>query len=100
MVQSRKLPLSAYRAMNCELATGPRCDCRCGGKLHGVRRAGLGYSPAAYYLLPEADPHHVDAPERGYQFGLDDLPAIIAGGQLCPVVADARPVVPLPDVDV
>lgn len=98
-MQSRKLPLSAYRAMNCELATGPRCDCRCGGLLHGARRAGLGYTPAAYYLLPEEDAHHVDAPERGYQFSIDDLPAIIGSGQLHSVAADARPVVAVCDVD-
>ena len=41
--------------MRCETACRPTCKCRCGGKLHGVKR---GVEPEFFQELPKEDPHH------------------------------------------
>lgn len=51
MSQERKKALSYRQAASCESATKPRCRCRCGGTLHGAKRA----DPRE---LPSEDPHH------------------------------------------
>lgn len=53
--------LSLRQAWNCETAVEERCRCRCGGLLHGARRATLTRA-ADLHTLPANDPHHV--PER------------------------------------
>jgi hypothetical protein len=51
--------LSLRQAWNCETAREDRCRCRCGGLLHGARRA---QRSNELHQLPAGDPHHV--PER------------------------------------
>lgn len=66
-MRTRARSLTPYQAAACELALTSACGCRCGGTLHGAKRVGLGLDPEPYYLLPAADPHHVDPSSRGWQ---------------------------------
>jgi len=46
------------------MALHPVCRCRCGGRLHGAKRA-QGDDQNFFEALPAEDPHHVpDAVER------------------------------------
>lgn len=59
--------LSTKQAQACENALHPRCRCRCGGALHGARRAGREIPNRAWFeSLPPDDPHHLepDDPEE------------------------------------
>lgn len=52
--------LTERQARNCEQATKPICRCRCGGALHGAKRAGKDNPPRDWFeSLPEDDPHYV-----------------------------------------
>lgn len=51
--------LSERQARNCEEARTPRCRCRCGGRLHGVKRGGNNPERTFYEDLPDDDPHHL-----------------------------------------
>lgn len=46
--------LSTKAATACENATGGRCRCRCGGRLHGARRT------RNVQTLPTDDPHYAE----------------------------------------
>jgi len=37
----------------------PRCRCRCGGALHGIKRGGDSPARPFYEALPDDDPHHL-----------------------------------------
>lgn len=58
--------LSLRQASLCETAKHPTCRCRCGGKLHGVMRAGECPEPPREFFerLAEDDPHHVRSVEE------------------------------------
>ncbi len=58
---SEKRALSLKAAQYCENAMGPRCRCRCGGKLHGAARLPKDAPREEYASLPEHDPHKVSA---------------------------------------
>lgn len=49
--------LSLRAASRCEHAKSKRCECRCGGRLHGAARAKDG-DAEFYASLPKDDPHH------------------------------------------
>lgn len=98
-MQTRKIPLTAYRAMQCEQGVHEQCDCRCGGALHGARRFGLAWSPLHYYLLPADDPHCAAVPQRGYQLTFDDLAVIAAIDSVRVLAPDPGAVVPLSNPD-
>jgi hypothetical protein len=54
--------LSESQARRCEEACDKRCRCRCGGALHGAKRARkfAGTTPREWFeQLPEDDPHKV-----------------------------------------
>jgi len=66
--------LSGRQAASCEQAHGPRCHCRCHGRLHGGGRALVGDATVEAALdeviawlgtLPAEDPHYV-GPKRGW----------------------------------
>lgn len=62
MVDTAKLrKLGEAAARRCEEACNPRCRCRCGGALHGAKRAPAGSdTPREWFeQLPEDDPHKV-----------------------------------------
>lgn len=50
--------LSTRQATRCETAKNKSCRCRCGGLLHGIKRAPHP-DPEFFEQLPEDDPHHV-----------------------------------------
>ena len=50
--------LSWRQADRCETAKGGKCRCRCGGKLHGKKRAPEP-DRAFFEQLPEDDAHHI-----------------------------------------
>jgi len=53
-----KRRLSLREINSCENATTKRCECRCGGRLHGARRVN---NDKDYAKLPKDDPHFFDA---------------------------------------
>ncbi len=59
MAWDRLRALSVGQATRCEEATKPRCECRCGGKLHGARRT------LNVRELPDGDPHKPAKEEEG-----------------------------------
>ena len=59
--------LSERAARNCEEAREPVCKCRCGGALHGAKRAGDDTPRAWLEALPEDDPHHVPSPAQRHE---------------------------------
>jgi hypothetical protein len=93
-------PFFAYQAANCEHGREEVCRCRCGGKLHGAKRAGLGFSPTEYYLLPADDRHHVEPLSGVHQLAFDDLPFILGTIGIRLVAAESSPLEPLPDPDI
>ncbi len=56
---ARQRALSHAEIVQCERATQPACDCRCGGALHGANRAPAGDGREFFESLPETDPHHL-----------------------------------------
>lgn len=65
-------PLNQRQASECETATTTRCQCRCGGALHGARRTG--WSAANFFkALPDSDPHVVNGQLR-LEFVDDERP--------------------------
>jgi len=60
--------LSQRMANECENAKNPTCHCRCGGMLHGARRAPTNTSgdtaPQWFEQLPETAPHFVPSKKR------------------------------------
>jgi hypothetical protein len=92
-------PLTAFQAANCEHALETVCQCRCGGALHGARRRGLAFDPAAYYQLPPDDPHYAEPRLGAYQLPL--FPASTDGGECClrNLAADFSAVGAVPDPD-
>jgi hypothetical protein len=50
--------LSERQAKRCETAQHPACKCRCGGALHGAKRAPEPERPF-FEALSENDPHHI-----------------------------------------
>jgi len=59
---TRRAELTYAQANNCETAQERICTCRCGGKLHGARRAPVTdrlTATAWYEELPANDPHHI-----------------------------------------
>jgi hypothetical protein len=50
-----KRRLSLRELNSCENATTKRCECRCGGRLHGARRV---KDDKGYADLPKDDPHY------------------------------------------
>lgn len=58
---SKERALSLRAAQRCENAIGPRCRCRCEGKLHGAVRLAKDAPREEYAALPEDDPHKVSA---------------------------------------
>lgn len=57
--KTHKRSLSHAKIVQCERATRPTCDCRCGGALHGANRAPEGAGRAFFQGLPVTDPHHL-----------------------------------------
>ena len=55
--------LSVGQASACENATTPRCRCRCGGLLHGVKRG------IPVTRLPPDDPHHAEEEDPQLELG-------------------------------
>lgn len=93
-------PMSAWQAAKCELAIEEVCQCRCGGKLHGARRPGMAFSPAAYYLLPPDDPHHCEPYRGAHQITFDDLVILDGSDSVREVAAVLGSLVTLPDPDI
>lgn len=60
--QERGLSYASARA--CEEAKEDVCRCRCGGKMHGLRRVREG----ELYSLPEDDPHHISVAKTPTEF--------------------------------
>lgn len=58
---TRKRSLSHAEVVQCERATRPTCDCRCGGALHGANRAPAGDARPFFEGLPIDDPHHLQS---------------------------------------
>ncbi len=56
--------LSERAASSCEHATTKRCQCRCGGALHGVGRTVKDAGRWPYEALPQDDPHHLPTEEE------------------------------------
>lgn len=96
---SRARALTAYQAVQCEQALEERCRCRCGGALHGAKRAGLRYDPEPYYLLPDSDPHHAEPGERGWQLTYLELDGTGIVERLLILAGDSGPVGTLSDAD-
>lgn len=58
-------PLTERQARNCEEALHPRCRCRCGGTLHGAKRAGISNPSRQWYEnLPREDPHRIETKKK------------------------------------
>jgi len=57
--ETNKRSLSHAEIVQCERATRPTCDCRCGGALHGANRAPAGAGRDFFEGLPTSDPHHL-----------------------------------------
>jgi hypothetical protein len=64
-VQLRANRLNYRQAVRCENSEYPRCQCRCGGLLHGASRSRL---PEFFEQVQATDPHHV--PEKSRQLPL------------------------------
>jgi hypothetical protein len=81
--------LSARQAMTCEQAVTARCRCRCGGALHGAKRA---YDLVELAMLAADDPHHV-APLSFRQAALDeqDEPMAVDRPRRCAVCGGLDP---------
>ena len=56
--------LSLRAASRCETAQHSTCRCRCGGALHGKKRAGEEPERGFFETLAEDDPHHVRSAEE------------------------------------
>lgn len=56
---AHKRALSHAEIVQCERATQPACDCRCGGALHGANRAPESSGRDFFESLPGTDPHHL-----------------------------------------
>lgn len=54
-------PLSYTQADACEYARRRRCDCRCGGELHGAARG------ISFDQLPKSDPHYTEAEPKSQE---------------------------------
>lgn len=47
--------------LKCENAISKRCECRCGGRAHGLRRSG---DESFFRALPKTDPHYLPSDEE------------------------------------
>jgi hypothetical protein len=54
MKKTKAKPFTCQEPWNCEFALSPRCTCRCGGALHGLKRT------TDLSFLPLDDPHQFD----------------------------------------
>lgn len=62
--KTNKRSLSHAEIVQCERATQPTCECRCGGALHGANRAPAGAARDFFEGLPADDPHHLQTREE------------------------------------